>query len=266
MTSSPRIHTPYLRCAAYDSAIAQRPVIGGKYTRSSHPHRKFYTPTILHCGLILEDEVDHYEVDHHCMECEEFSIAGKHTMWITSTLETQLDDKMFFTTFQRRMLYYPAGGRAHAALTIEVPLGDKINETEDGLDELLDAIAWFKGPAEEEMPTLDDGSQTSYSGRRMDRLSMRTLHLPILIHHHYDTPLSHNSRNEQRLCGVSAAKFMAVLGITDTPVYCLATDDEHAYLSACWYSTQRSVCVHHCRKYDCRGLSLVLLVLFSRRP
>ena len=249
--SSPRTRTPYLRCTAYDLALTSTSSVKRK---PSHPHERFYTVTTLHRGYTFEDRYAHYrslvvKEDHDCVECREILTTSAHTWQLITAMNAQFKDDMFLTTLQRRMLCYPAGGLAHAALTVEVALENEINATEDELDEIMNAIAWLKDPAEKEASTLNDGYKTAHSSSRRANGSMCTLHLPVLIHHHYDTHLENVSRNEQRLCGVSAVKFLLVLGITDTPEYCLATDDEYAYLSACWYSSRLLVRIHHYHMY-----------------
>lgn len=232
------IRTPYLRCTIYDLVQVdphQTTTAGRPKFQLSRPNRTFYIWAVLHNGLVLQDDVDHHVYKvlkeghlHNCVECQEIRAVVDHMAWLLDTMDTLFEDrkyrdnKLLTATLQRHILCYPASGRAHAALTIEVSLGSEISEVEGELNELLNTIAWFKDPAEEG------------AGR---------LHLPILIHHEYDTLLENIPRNEQRLCGVSAAKFLSVLGIKDIPVYCLATNDKHAYLSACWYSGEQSVCV-----------------------
>ena len=253
------IRTPYLRCTIYDLVQVdphQTTTAGRPKFQLSRPNRTFYIWAVLHNGLVLQDDVDHHMYKvlkeghlHNCVECQEIRAVVDHTAWLLDTMDTLFEDrkyrdnKLLTATLQRHILCYPASGRAHAALTIEVSLGNEISEVEGELNELLNTIAWFEDPAEEGTSVVNDDRRTSHFNGHTDGSTRGRLHLPILIHHEYDTLLENVPRNEQRLCGVSAAKFLSVLGIKDIPVYCLATNDKYAYLSACWYSGEQSVCV-----------------------
>ena len=64
------------------------------------------------------------------------------------------------------------------------------------------------------------------------------LHLPILLVKHQTGKLDLDvvTCNMLHVCCVSAAHFLAVLGIKDFPVFGLATAGHYGYVSAAWYS------------------------------
>ncbi|KAM5530552.1 hypothetical protein V8D89_015787 [Ganoderma adspersum] len=72
----------------------------------------------------------------------------------------------------------------------------------------------------------------------------RQLHLPLLLvkHQSHATELEVATVNEQRMACASAVRFLAALGITEFPVYGLATFGSRGVVSQAWYEASENCC------------------------
>ena len=112
-----------------------------------------------------------------------------------------------------RLARYPLGCRLDAAISV-------VDST------FMDEVALEVGPDfAQEISFFDSNDEPSF-------------HLPLLLvaHQTSNLELDEITRNLLRLCCVSAAHFLAVLGIKDFPVFGLATVGHHGYVSAAWSS------------------------------
>ena len=101
--------------------------------------------------------------------------------------------------------------------------------------DFLQEISFFRPPPRSPLATSTqspdlEGEPTSFR-------------LPVLLitHQHPNLDLDPVTRNVQRLCCVSAARFLAVLGIVDFPVYGLVMAGSCAYPCVAWYSADNKV-------------------------
>ncbi|RDX44670.1 hypothetical protein OH76DRAFT_1408908 [Lentinus brumalis] len=126
---------------------------------------------------------------------------------------------------RQRLARYPTSATLEAAVTVEF---------EDVMDQLRSIVGG--GGAEELMHAMsffqDDGDR------------VRSLSLPLLLITHQDsgTALDASATTEQRLACISAVRFLAALGITDFPIYGLATYGRFGVVCQAWYSTTHQCC------------------------
>ncbi|KAI0695682.1 hypothetical protein C8T65DRAFT_664933 [Cerioporus squamosus] len=119
-----------------------------------------------------------------------------------------------------RLTQYPLGVRLDAAISA-VDLDFLVEAGTGTRRDFIQEICLFRDDG------LDDGA----------------FRLPVLlIKHQVQGPdLDVITRNALRLCCVSAAHFLAVLGIKDFPVYGLITTGHYGYVSAAWCSDSDGV-------------------------
>ncbi|KAI0695690.1 hypothetical protein C8T65DRAFT_814840 [Cerioporus squamosus] len=138
-----------------------------------------------------------------------------------------------------RVQRYPVGGFIDAGISLAI--NDLLNGLQgdldlDGARALLQDISFLVVPS---IPQAESAVTTA-----ADRNASRhVLHLPVLlvIHQTHECGLDDSTRNKQRLNCVSAAKFLATLGIKDFPVYGLATSGQYGY---CIYITDCNTTQH----------------------
>ena len=219
-----------LRCAEYDSvarslSTPRMPHITLAQTVFEHEYlahldwRHFVTITMP------EDEPE--RPNHRRLGGDELSSIRKHMKQFHDAVVRLSDDPattegaimVRIEQMTDRLTRYPLGCRLDAAISV-------VDNT------FMDEVALEAGPDfAQEMSFLDSNEETSF-------------HLPLLLvaHQTSNPELDDNTRNLLRLCCVSAAHFLAVLGIKDFPVFGLATVGHHGYVSAAWSSDTDGVC------------------------
>lgn len=162
---------------------------------------------------------------------------------LNSRVVPQAGNDSGLTALKNRLMEYPLQCRVDALLVIDLDLSRTLSDvlgTAKAAETIRDISFVLPHsdsiyPEATGVPSLEafeDGG---------------TLHLPILlvIHQAHELGLDEATRNEQRLGLTSAARFLAVLGIKDFPVYGLITSGPYAYPSAAWYSGEDDVRVNH---------------------
>ncbi|KAI0695658.1 hypothetical protein C8T65DRAFT_664825 [Cerioporus squamosus] len=126
---------------------------------------------------------------------------------------------------RQRLARYPARATLEGAVTVELEdVADHLRSIEgaSGAEDLMGTLSFFR----------------SHGG------GVRSLSLPLLLitHQDYGTALVDSTVTEQRLACVSAVRFLAALGITDFPIYGLATYGRFGVACQAWYSTAHQCC------------------------
>ncbi len=140
-----------------------------------------------------------------------------------------------------RVQRYPVGGFVDAGIFVaidDILDGLQSDTGPDGAQAFLRDISFLVGSSIPQDPTAPTGNYAA------DRNTLRhTLHLPVLLVNHqiHECGLDDSTRNKQRLNCVSAAQFLAALGIKDFPVYGLVTSGQYGYVSSTWYSSADDV-------------------------
>ncbi len=159
---------------------------------------------------------------------QELKSVWKHMGNLSDTVRAVFEEEATDTdiVIQQEMLadrltQYPLG--CHLDAAISAVDFDFLDEVGTGIGrEFVHEIAFFR-----DTTISDDGAFC----------------LPVLLVKHQAPNLDLDviTRNALRLCCVSAAHFLAVLGIRDFPVYGLITAGRYGYVSAAWCSESNGV-------------------------
>ncbi|KAI0665463.1 hypothetical protein C8Q78DRAFT_557631 [Trametes maxima] len=157
---------------------------------------------------------------------------------------------------RERILHYPVAGTVDSALS--VPTGHFFQDVRSVLGEdvalnsLMETITLFHHVSNPNLATPQFG--WSYSATPSTRYACQEaptkvtdsdmLHLPMLLLCFQDmgAALKDSTRNRVRLACVSAVRFLAVLGVTDFPVYGLCVCGPYGIPCIAWYSSENECC------------------------
>ncbi len=139
-----------------------------------------------------------------------------------------------------RVQRYPVGGFVDAGIFVaidDILDGLQSDMSPDDSQAFLRDISFLVGSS-----TLQDAPPAG-STVAEPNASRHILRLPVLLVNHqvHECGLDDSTRNKQRLNCVSAAQFLAALGIKDFPVYGLTTSGQYGYVCSTWYSSEDSV-------------------------
>ncbi|RDX40639.1 hypothetical protein OH76DRAFT_1423591 [Lentinus brumalis] len=138
-----------------------------------------------------------------------------------------------------RVQRYPVGGFVDAGIFVAIDGildGLQSDMSPDDSQAFLRDISFLVGSS-----TPQDAPPAGSTAAEPNA-SRHILHLPVLLVNHqvHECGLDDSTRNKQRLNCVSAAQFLAALGIKDFPVYGLATSGQYGYVCSTWYSSEDS--------------------------
>ncbi|TFK86009.1 hypothetical protein K466DRAFT_168040 [Polyporus arcularius HHB13444] len=222
------IHT--LRCREYDRVV---PLLPHAYM----PHVALAGLTDDH-GILTNDDWRHFvmanegprrSLPDNCRPAsQELKSVWRHMENLSDTVRavfeeeaTDTDIVMQMEMLADRLTQYPLGCHLDAAISA-VDFNFLVEVGTGSGREFVHEIAFFR-----DTTISDDGAFC----------------LPVLLVKHQapNLDLEVITRNALRLCCVSAAHFLAVLGIRDFPVYGLITAGRYGYVSAAWCSESNGV-------------------------
>ena len=157
-----------------------------------------------------------------------------------------LESDEIVSQFRKRLARYPLDTAPCTAVSVEIDdFADEVASMvgNEVAAELMDALSYF-GDARGKGSGGRHHIMLRQPCSNLPVYSVQSMALPVLLitHQEYGRPvLEESTATEQRLACTSAVRFLAALGITDFPVYGLATYGPFGVACQAWYSTKHKV-------------------------
>ncbi|RDX40641.1 hypothetical protein OH76DRAFT_313688 [Lentinus brumalis] len=236
-----RVSTNHMRCVAYDDVRMRK--------RSSELPHEGIEPLLMEHWLLQHDACQN--VTMHAEASGGGYITAKYAPKIKELEEAQDHAQRMHLTVDKYFTPLPSRKAAALRKTAQAesrrlksrlrkyPIASTVDEAWEVVDDLL-------------LPELSEVVGTAQARDFLQDISFfQPVHttdtapadggfrLPVLLiwHQHPNYDLDPVTKNVQRLCCASAARFLAVLGISDFPVYGLITAGQSAYPCVAWHSS-----------------------------